>query len=877
MSKENKKHRKRDDFCVTMTAIIRACFCDADTQIFQNKDAMDFFLYLMKYDTTDSTSSPESSSPYYLAIILSAESITSDTPEIFTISNFLGVHLSNINDSSCRNTKFKEFVQKPLSELAQYSMSILGLDLNAIVLKEEMTQDRAIDIITICLLAGRHGLPHKKLQSFSGLLPSSKNTDIYKLFENKKRFTVIYGSTNERWSRFMSKYILNQLSYISHSINYDLYISNNFFETSDFAESLLPWLGSKYKNMKEQLYPAILNAYLNCPTAQAHYYIIYDIPSQESLNKIISECKLLKNVILVCDFDMDSIQTKENVSYLPFHDLYVMPSSKDIHDFLEKNFISDYDESFSKSLLAIANGNLFLLYAMELLIKNISHDQKSIDDFKEVLNNFSLQTASKKFPDKKYTISSINDTGRSGNYLLGHIRRLYNSILTVNEQLLVLLSALFNESGLTEKWITQFLSENAFVILESLTKKGLIYKKESTYYYEDSLLIPYSFLQGIHFEGEKKNDIFSDVFHFLNSLSEKICYQNCEPIDYNVLYTTIKITFSSLFSLLQKSDNNSHFSEIWYYHIICIKFFLENGDINSIQKIKNNFDEVAKEYTKRPGEKFKRWKKIYDIYLEFLDLYTKSAIAPDNLWTPYAKLIDRLSTQISKYMNEPYIPSDYCKISLSLIEIIISQLFRLYRNGIRNCRLSPCGDANAYYTNMEKLKKISEKLFCIKSLPEDKKFLGGLETALNTIIGLSTIYISFHKRSYIDEFNQPGNLFIEPRYKQLSWFRINCTLLTEQCCSGYALTNDEKKSHAAYMQFTITGLYNKLQWVPLDALEDYYYALIIYTLLIAPEDMIRLLSYINTDLQRYPHVYQSPIALQQIKKLLNSQQPGIKE
>ena len=151
---------------------------------------------------------------------------------------------------------------------------------------------------------------------------------------------------------------------------------------------------------------------------------------------------------------------------------------------------------------------------------------------------------------------------------------------------------------------------------------------------------------------------------------------------------------------------------------------------------------------------------------------------------------------------------------------------------------------------------------------EDKDFLSEIEISFNTIIQIADIQCHNYISPYANKLVQPLNLYAEPRYIQLSWFQKSCVMLGEQCYSGYALLDISKTSQASKLQKTISLAYIKLKTIPLDILEDYYYALINYTLAITPPDTGKLLDYIYKDLERYEHIWQHSEAMSRINDII---------
>ncbi|MCD7789107.1 MAG: hypothetical protein LUH55_00800 [Bacteroides thetaiotaomicron] len=215
--------------------------------------------------------------------------------------------------------------------------------------------------------------------------------------------------------------------------------------------------------------------------------------------------------------------------------------------------------------------------------------------------------------------------------MAGHIFRLYRSILTTDELLLLVFSALHQEDGLSEQWITSFLSENALQVMTSLVQKGFMCKEGKAFYYIDSLLIPYAILYSGQFKEDDKHIMFSMTFSFCSSLLNELCYRNSNPVDYSILRATIRKTLKALFLILNKSADQyyAHFTEIWYFHLRCTRFLLENGDLDTLRELHTDFCHVARKLTSRQGKEYKAWKKLYDLYAKFLDIEISSAHNPD--------------------------------------------------------------------------------------------------------------------------------------------------------------------------------------------------------------------------------------------------------
>ncbi|MCD7789108.1 MAG: hypothetical protein LUH55_00805, partial [Bacteroides thetaiotaomicron] len=69
----------------------------------------------------------------------------------------------------------------------------------------------------------------------------------------------------------------------------------------------------------------------------------YHIPSQEALSQLICDCQLLKNVILICDYDLECPVNTDAVSYIPFQSISAEPEPKKVRAFLQQNHITDDD------------------------------------------------------------------------------------------------------------------------------------------------------------------------------------------------------------------------------------------------------------------------------------------------------------------------------------------------------------------------------------------------------------------------------------------------------------------------------------------------------------------------------------------------------
>lgn len=869
---------KLDCFSSTMTDLLRACFSGTDNYYFEGTESIDFFLYMAKYNKENDLT-VDAIDRNTLVVTLASERGKSDTPEILGLFAFLNLHLLKKKDTSIRKKSYCDkaghsFIQKPFTELAYHCKNKLKLEPTA--LKNITTQDSIIDIITICYLIGRHGFtPQKPLQLFHELFPADIKSTLPSLLNTPTHFTVIYGTIIERQNDYILKYIQTQLYDISH------YISYNSYQNNELPKGSLLEIPQKYEELTPQLYPAILNAYLI--QNKEHYFIIHDIPSQDALDNLIKNCQLYKNILLICDFDISSPENSKYVSYLPFHDFYSEPNVEDINFFFKKNKIEiDNPDEMSKTLLIVSKGNLFLLHALILLIQNLWNNKKeTIKELKENLDTLSVKTDKTAIPTNKF---SMNTPERTGNNLIGHIRKIYKNILSIDEWLLVLLTALHGKDGLPEELLINLYPKNTdnnpFNTMASLVEMNLIRKENNNYFYEDSLLIPYALFYG------KQNieNNFSEVFTFLNFMLDEICYHNATPIDYSVLCTTIKKTHKTTFSLLHKSsiDYKEHFAEIWYYHIRCLKFFLENGEFTAIEKLNDEFNSFAKKLTSRPGKEYKHWKKLYAIYLDFLNLNTQSVTNPSSTWKPHISMIDKLITHISTYGLENLPQPEYLKLLFSLIEMNITYPFQLCVSGLWEKRILQEKNAiELYIKKLQLINSVSRKMLLQQSIPKDKIFLSEIKTTFQTITQLTDIYIQYSiyeqyntyiqshnwKIPCINKFIQPP--YTAPRYMQLSYFQKYCVLLSEQCYSGYIQINFDKDSKVHTSPNTLVKIYSKLETVPINILEDYYCALINYTLLLAPSDTDKLLDYIYTDFKRYKHTWQHSEILTQIQNIIS--------
>ena len=538
------------------------------------------------------------------------------------------------------------------------------------------------------------------------------------------------------------------------------------------------------------------------------------------------------------------------------------PCLEDIKHFFEKNSIS-YTSEYCQILLEITKGNLFLLYSMELLIKHLP-DPTSRENLFRSLKNFSLENNENTLPTNKYSMPILNEDKRTGSTFIGHIRKLYQEILSIDEWLLLLLIALYGERGITQEELDTLLPKSFHNLIFSLINKQLISKEKCIYIYGSSLLIPYALMYGKHNLENNPKALFSDIFSFLNLLLNNICYYNSAPINYALLSVTIKKTHRSLFKLLYKTNDPyyEHFPEIWYYHIRCIKFFLENGDINSIKELDKNFSELAKKLTGRPGHVYKAWKKTYDLYCNFLKTIVSSITASANLYESIIKIIEKIQSLLKKYNfaeNESY-HSNLWKLLVSMLEINISLLLRINIWGSHSFYESQCATyTKQFKENIQQLKAISLQIFELHAISKDKLFISEMETIFKCIISIADLYCPPDNKITL-YFPQDSNFGDQPRYKQLSWFKKSCILLGVQASS---------KSIMIDTIDTLTGTYQKLGIIPLEILENYYWALISYTLISSPSDGKVLLNYIYKDLERYEHIWQHSEIMLHIKNALS--------
>ncbi len=874
MTKDTEKTtpKKLYYFSTTMTDLLRACFSDTDSYHFEGTESIDFFLYMVKYQKNHFTTNSLDRNTLLKTLIL--EGGNSDTPEIPILFNFLLLHLLKKDDTSIRENTYRDksnhlFIQKSFPELADYCRSKLKLEPK--MLTDITTQDSIIDIITICFLIGRHGFAmQSQSQLLHSLFPTDIKSNLLSSLDKTTHFTVIHGTVIERTNNYVLKYIKTQLYNISHCISYKSYQNN------ELPKGISLDILHKNKETKSQLYPAILNAYLL--QNKEHYFIIHSIPSQDALNSLIKDCKLYKNIILICDYDIASPKNNENILYLPFHSFYKKPQPETISLSFKKNNIDIANPNeMSNTLLSASKGNLFLLHTLILLIQNLWNSKKdkqeTIEKLKESLDALSLNTDKNPLPTDKFSMSNTDNSNRSGNNLIGHIRKIYKDILSVDEWLLVLLTALHGDKGLPENLIADLDSKNTsnrlLDTMASLVNMNLIKKEDNKYVYIDSLLIPYALLYG-KFNIENS---FSEVLIFLNFMLDEICYHNSAPIDYGILCTTIKKTHKATFSLLYKSssDYNEHFAEIWYYHIRCIKFFLENGDIDTIEELNKNFNDLAKKLTSRPGEKYKHWKKLYIIYMDFLNLYTKTASNPSNSWESHISFIDSLIKRIEyikQHDKKNFTKPSYSKLLLSLLEMNISHPFQLCVSGLWEKRtLQEENDMKLYIKKLEEINQSTQQIFKINFLPEDKNFISEIRVAFITLIELTDIYMEHPNFTvpHISTFIYSKNFDTAPRYTQLASFHINCVLLSEQCYSGYVSLKSAAAFNASNLQKKLDLTYSKLETVPLNILQDYYYALIYYVLALVPSDTDKLLNYIYTDFKRYEHIWKHSEILSRIE------------
>ncbi|MCD7789106.1 MAG: hypothetical protein LUH55_00795 [Bacteroides thetaiotaomicron] len=236
-----------------------------------------------------------------------------------------------------------------------------------------------------------------------------------------------------------------------------------------------------------------------------------------------------------------------------------------------------------------------------------------------------------------------------------------------------------------------------------------------------------------------------------------------------------------------------------------------------------------------------------------------------------SNIIEQAITFTQRHADYLFTRPDYSKILLSFIEMNLSGLLRLCVAGVRQNRfeISETGQINTFYDKMKKLHDICIAFFSLKVLPDDKQFVSEITIALNDIVLIADIYTKyFYNNTYIVELPYRPDLFESPRFEQLSWFRRNCILLSEQCCSGYVKSDIDRSYQAARLQTSLRYTYGKLAFVPLNILNDYYYSLIAYMLALAPQDHAKLYSYIYNDLKRYEHIWKRSQELLLLKEMM---------
>ncbi len=861
-ARKNQSKRKLDYFSITMTDMLRACFSNTSSEELKNEEAIDFFLYMTKYNKITDEHSAYTHIPdrQILQITLADHASNSDTPEISILLDFLKLHILNINDTSKREPTYsvninKTFTLKPPSELLEYCKEKFRLDLSDL---EYITQDSVIDIIVVCFLAGRHGLPVESQHLRDLLAPNSKSKIRSRLNKVKSNFIVIYGDINEQLSHYMLKYTLNRLYGISHHIDFDLY------QKKTTLDRLYDWVAPKYENIKSLLYSAILNAFLQ--HREKHYIIIHGISSYDDLHTLTTDYKLCKNVILLCNFHIESPQSNDSVTYVPFNELYTEPCETDIKYFFKKRHISD-THGIYQTLLMVSNGNLFLLHTLEILIDNLSKTEK----LKNVLDSLSLEADENTLPTNKYSMSDLKGEGRSGNNLIGHIRKLYKSILSIDEWLLILFIALHGEKGVSKEWLLKIFSKNILDKTALLINKNLIYENQNIYTYKGSLLIPYSLAYGKHKLNDSTDSFFSDVFNFLNFMLDEICYYNSTPIDYNILFATITKTYKHTFSLLSKSshDYHTHFAEIWYYHIRCVRFFLENGDITTVKELNNNFKNLMQKLFKFSGE-YNHWKKLYKIYIEFLELCTEDIITSSSSWERYIYFIEKFKRQLSDY-NNPIITQLYCqKLLLLILESLINLQLEICISGLRSQQINPKPEhMNFYIMRLLDIKKKSELFLQRPLFFYDENFFSEIRMIFQSILWISGIYAQEYNYESLNTHPAVKNPipYTEARYRQLLLFKTKCTIINQLCSQQYSNANQGECRICCLLK-EINKSYYKLGHIPLSILEDYYYALTNYVLYRKPSDSEKLIAYIHEDMKRYKHIWKYSEIMKKLNNIL---------
>lgn len=877
--------KKWNYFYETMRDIFNACFegsCPFDEN--RIKECLPFFEYVVRYvycaaDATslyDSTSSVRS-----LKKELNISCNNTDTPYIRCLHDFLSQNLLCETSNVKRDNRYKK---KSLNDLKEYCTIDLGLSQDFLCdLTEgqtvEAAQESLIDIIVLCFVIARHGfiMPplhlHDVFPSFSDTKNSALQTS---LSQNMSKFTVIYGSPYEREIQYMTSQVLNQLSGISQSVSFYHYPYFSFPKDANLL------LSPKYTDKESQLYPGIWNAYLN--DKNAHYFIIYNIPTQKDLKLLLSECKLIKHIVLLSNFDVDPNQDMPDVQYLSFHDVAVKPSISDIRSYLNLKKIDDPDNKLGDMIFSITKGQPHLVYSLE---KCITSKKPSSSDLNRLKSDAAYQLTA---PDKiltssrQYNISAFRTKDREDsssdcdeqndnsdiwklpyentrNNLLGHIRRGYSKVLSVRERFIILLLALYGENGITEVLVNALFSKDQLAALSALVKEEFVSYNNGVYRYEGSVLLPTAFLYNDHLNKDEKEPLFSEVFSFLRSLQDELLYQNSVSLDYGLLRELIKKTFIILYRLLHKSSNDytEHFKTIWFFHIICLQFLLDNRDIETIQEISDPLKKLGNEYMQRFPQ-YSDWKYLYKQYKSFIKLIVSAA--SDGI---QAKDIDKLMDKLTEFFDvsiteenkAPFADAAFWKIFISLAEFMVSYGIRLNLIDFFNARLETNKDVQKL--SLDKLMKSQQAVMLLQGFPPRITIsLGSLLCRKTKVLLRQDKYLAaFYTKIESGDFS-PLHFYFNsdpssPRYEHLANFERNCLILLEK---SYQNKNDPFYSDTDTVSLfnLVMQQYESLDTIPAAMLSSFYNARFYYSFARSRESALSELSDIRKDFERYMHI-----------------------
>ena len=296
--------------------------------------------------------------------------------------------------------------------------------------------------------------------------------------------------------------------------------------------------------------------------------------------------------------------------------------------------------------------------------------------------------------------------------------------------------------------------------------------------------------------------------------------------------------------------------------------------------MKISFQNLAENLTKRPGNQYKHWKKLYKIYIDFLELCadtgTSSYDSIPNLSYQCLSLIDRTQHVLNHHGVTLIVQPSSLYLLFLMMESFISLPLKIYISGIRTCQIDLKPELLYSYTEkLTDINKLSKEIFPLFLQFPDNNFILEIRVMFKTIIWISDICGHNHDFKNIDIYSIAYTPFpyTKARYIQLSLFKTKCIILNQLCNQKYPSTPNCTDSCISYLLKDITESYHKLGHVPLLILEDYYYALTNYTFYTKPSDIGRLIDYIFEDLKRYEHIWNHSSIIVKVHAVLLKLQP----